>query len=133
MKLNNTQPYIITGIQSTPNGATMIEKGALPEYIGPVELKTESGRAKLNDIIKSIPKNDNRAYIDLSERAAGSGADYKGPSAGVMVRRNTGIKSLYPHPSRFIRNSDGTVSLIPTNWSDVRVNFKQGGILKTQK
>lgn len=132
MELNNTQPYIITGIQSTPNGETMIKKGILPEYIGPAELKTENGRIKLNDIIKSIPKNDNRAYIDLSERAAGMGADYSGPSAGVMVRRNTGIKSLYPHPSRFIRNSDGTVSLIPTNWSDVRVNFKQGGILKAQ-
>jgi hypothetical protein len=39
---------------------------------------------------------------------------------------------LFPHPSRFIRNADGTVSLIPTDWSDIRVNYKQGGIIKGQ-
>ena len=33
----------------------------------------------------------------------------------LMLRRNTGIKSLYPHPSRFVRDEDGFVHLVPVD------------------
>ena len=49
---------------------------------------------------------------------------------GVMLRRNTGIKSLYPHPSRFI-NENGKVILKPVDWADPRVNYKDGGKIKS--
>ena len=55
---------------------------------------------------------------------------YKGE---VAVPRNTGIKSLYPHSSRFVRQPDGTVTFTPTDWSDVRFNFKNGGKLLTKR
>ena len=132
-QLNNTQPYIITGITSTPNGYKMIEKGILPNYMGKDVLRSEIGKLKLKQLIESIPTNDNRAYIDTKEAAASLFGEYEGPNAAVMIRRNTGIKSLFPHPSRFVRNPDGSVSLIPTDWSDIRVNYKQGGIINRFK
>ena len=32
-----------------------------------------------------------------------------------MLRRNTGIKSLFPHPSRLVRGEDGLLKMLPTN------------------
>lgn len=48
-----------------------------------------------------------------------------------MLRRNTGIKSLFPHPQAFV-NQDGKI-LIDRNWTDPRINFKQGGRLIPRK
>ena len=130
MNLNNTQPYIVTGVTSTPNGATMIKKGILPEYISKSQMETEAGREMFRKILDKTPINDNRAYLDFTERAAGMGADYNAPAAGIMIRRNTGIKSLFPHPTRFYRDVDGVVRLRPTDWLDARFNFGDGGKLK---
>jgi hypothetical protein len=49
-----------------------------------------------------------------------------------MLRRNDGIKSLFPHPSTFVRNADGTVS-VRRDWRDSRVNYKSGGKLIKRK
>ena len=49
-----------------------------------------------------------------------------------MIHRNTGIKSLFPHPSTLQQNPDGTW-IISRNWSDPRVNFKLGGKLNYGK
>lgn len=48
-----------------------------------------------------------------------------------MLRRNTGIKSLFPHPQAFV-NQDGKI-LIDRNWTDPRINFKRGGKLIPRK
>ena len=47
----------------------------------------------------------------------------------VVVPRNTGIKTLFADPSRFVRNADGSVSFTPVDWNDPRVDFKNGGKL----
>lgn len=49
-----------------------------------------------------------------------------------MLHRNTGIKSLFPHPSTLQQNSNGTWRIV-RNWSDPRVNFKFGGKLNKIK
>lgn len=51
----------------------------------------------------------------------------------VAIFGDKNIKSLYPHPSRFTLNSDGTASFIPTNWNDARFNYKTGGNLIKNK
>lgn len=51
----------------------------------------------------------------------------------VVISRDSGIKSLFPHPDRFIMNSDGTISFIPVDWNDPRFNFKNGGKLLTKR
>jgi hypothetical protein len=47
-----------------------------------------------------------------------------------MLRRNTGIKSLFPHPSTFTRDANGRI-IINRIWEDPRVNYKQGGKMNT--
>ena len=46
-----------------------------------------------------------------------------------VIPRNTGIKSLFPHPSTLIKDSDGNW-IIKRNWLDTRVNYKNGGKIK---
>lgn len=85
----------------------------------------------INKLLKNIPNKDNKFYIDdvSSYRKGVFGIDPVDDHMGeFMLRRNTGIKSLFPHPSLFKRNADGTISLI-RNWDDPRVNYKQGGKL----
>jgi hypothetical protein len=110
--MNNFQPYIVSNITSTPAGHDMVEKGLLPKFIDSYAMRSANNQAIFQKWISEIPTNDNRAYIDFTEAVNGY---FDGPRAGIMIRRNTGIKSLYPHPSRFIRNTDGTVTLIPTD------------------
>lgn len=50
----------------------------------------------------------------------------------VVIPRNTGIKTLFADPSRFVRNADGSVSFTPVDWNDLRVDFKNGGKLLTK-
>ena len=129
--LNNQQPYVITGIQSTPDGKTMIQKGIIPNGFSKLELSNVKTQDILQQQLDNIPVIDNRAYLDFTEPVPGMWIPSNGNTA-VMLRRNTGIKSLYPHPSRFVRNADGTVTLIPTDWNDSRVNFKEGGKINPQ-
>jgi hypothetical protein len=140
--MNNTQPYIITEITSTPNGRIMQSKGVLPEMIDGYLFRdkiTNIGThvnpnfdIKLQQQIAATPITDTRAYI-IPSTARGFKELYNLGDYNVgelMIRRNTGIKSLYPHPSRFVKNADGTVTLKPVDWSDIRVNYKEGGKLK---
>ena len=46
-----------------------------------------------------------------------------------VIPRNSGIKSLFPHPSTLIKDSDGNW-IIKRNWLDTRVNYKNGGKIK---
>lgn len=48
--------------------------------------------------------------------------------AEYMTRQNTGIKSLFPHPSLLQRDANGKW-FIPRDWNDPRVNYKNGGKL----
>lgn len=122
----NMQPYIITDVLSTPSGKIMQEKGLLPDI---QILRGNPNREQIvQKMIDDIPQKDNRAYINTNAAFDGFYVPSK-IDGEIMLRRNTGIKSLYPHPSRFVRNEDGTVSLLPSNWDDPRVNFKQGGQL----
>lgn len=125
----NFQPYYITGIESTPSGHMMINKGILPDYMGPQMFKTmkQNDPKRLEEILfRPVPGANTSLYIDSGEAVQGV---FDGDRAAFMLRRNDGIKSLFPHPSRLIRNEDGTVQLLPTNWSDPRVNFALGGKL----
>lgn len=126
LELGNFQPYVISGITSTPNGPKMQAKGILPQSMSKTMLGSPHNKALLQRQLVNMPINDTNAYLDPNEVVHGF---LQGPQYGVLIRRNSGIKSLYPHPSRLIQNSDDTISLLPTDWSDVRVNFKNGGVL----
>ena len=89
----------------------MQEKGILPEYLSKFAIREHPDLFQLA-LEKEIPGSNTTLYIDPTEPMQGM---FNAPQAGFMLRRNTGIKSLFPHPSRLIRSADGTVSLIPTD------------------
>lgn len=139
--MGNTQPYIITDVISTPSGKDMQNKGLLPTIIHKYRGRDIYGQKwnpdpefdiKLKAQIDAVPLNDNKMYV-LEGTDSGFDKLYQTPfglpGGELMIRRNTGIKSLYPHPSRFVRDADGFVHLIPVDWNDARVNFKKGGKL----
>ena len=139
--MGNTQPYIITDVISTPSGKDMQNKGLLPTIIHKYRGRDIYGHKwnpdpefdiKLKAQIDAVPLNDNKMYV-LEGTDSGFDKLYQTPfglpGGELMIRRNTGIKSLYPHPSRFVRDADGFVHLIPVDWNDARVNFKKGGKL----
>lgn len=121
------QPYMITGIKSTLlNDGNLSPKLNIPDYISPHggDYKSVIDRAiRMADTgaVKDMAVIDNISHYPIQLFTE------EVPISEFSVARNTGIKSLFPHPSRFIRNEDGTVRLIPTDWSDIRVNYKQGG------
>ena len=125
-RVRNMQPYFITDIRSTPSGRMMQNKGLLPEYHGEYEL-VHNPEWLQQEVKRIVPGQNTTLYIDYNEPMSGIMDVTRG--AG-MLRRNTGIKSLFPHPSRLVRGEDGLLKMLPTNWADPRVNFKQGGILK---
>lgn len=49
-----------------------------------------------------------------------------------MIPRNTGIKSLFPHPSTLVKDANGNW-VIKRDWLDPRVNYKKGGKLKCRR
>lgn len=51
------------------------------------------------------------------------------PSLEGMLHRNSGIKSLFPHPSTLQQSESGNW-FINRNWGDLRINYKNGGKLK---
>lgn len=74
-------------------------------------------------------KTDNKLYIDdISHAPSGTLKYPTGRNSEYMLRRNYGIKSLFPHPSLLIRDNNGKLKII-RNWEDQRVNFKNGGFL----
>ena len=125
-RVRNMQPYFITDIRSTPSGRMMQNKGLLPEYHREYEL-VHNPEWLQQEVKRIVPGQNTTLYIDYNEPMSGIMDVTRG--AG-MLRRNTGIKSLFPHPSRLVRGEDGLLKMLPTNWDDPRVNFKQGGILK---
>ena len=87
-------------------------------------------------ISKGIPdhKSGNIAIVGSNTSGAGyffrpyvSSNFHNSTVQEVAVPRNTGIKTLFAHPSRFVRNADGSVSFTPVDWNDPRVDFKNGG------
>lgn len=125
-RVRNMQPYFITDIRSTPSGRMMQNKGLLPEYRRKYEL-VHNPEWLQQEVKRIVPGQNTTLYIDYNEPMSGIMDVTRG--AG-MLRRNTGIKSLFPHPSRLVRGENGLLKMLPTNWDDPRVNFKQGGILK---
>lgn len=127
----NMQPYLINDISSTPSFSIMQEKNLLPHYVSPNEcsLTPDVYKKKIIDLLKETPVKDNKLYIDdISVFPRGTLTPPNGTLSEYMIRRNTGIKSLYPHPSLFIKDEHGAVKLL-RDWSDPRVNFKNGGVV----
>lgn len=129
----NLQPYLITNVKSTPPMTIMRDKGLIPYYLSPKDYRVEEYKQIIQDLIKKTPIDDNKLYIDdISALPVGSLDPINGIRAEYLLRRNNGIKSLFPHPSVFVRNKYGTVSVI-RNWQDPRVNYKIGGKLIKRK
>lgn len=130
----NMQPYLINNIYSTPVFSIMQKKNLLPKYISPPSSTAEQIQ-RYKDIVQSLiektPINDNKLYIDdISMSPMGTLTGLTHPHRQeYMLRRNSGIKSLYPHPSLFKRDINGNVSVI-RDWTDERVNYKSGGKIK---
>ena len=156
-----SQPYLITGIKQTPIGSkSMIEKGLIPNYKSPndrnlreykkylhspeevrikypEEIRSKYEKALLDSkhLIEETPVEENILWIDPA-LIESSGVAPRLSLLGVkpmefMLRRNTGIKSLFPHPETFVRGSDGRVSIL-RDWNDARVNYKRGGKLNNK-
>ena len=106
---------MITGIKATPlNNGKLSPKLNIPDYISPHggDYKSVIDRAiRMADtgVVKDM------AVIDDISHYPTQLFTEEVPISEFSVARNTGIKSLFPHPSRFIRNEDGTVRLIPTD------------------
>lgn len=130
----NMQPYLINNIYSTPVFSIMQKKNLLPKYISPPSSTAEQIQ-RYKDIVQSLIEktsiNDNKLYIDnISMSPMGTLTGLTHPHRQeYMLRRNSGIKSLYPHPSLFKRDVNGNVSVI-RDWTDERVNYKSGGKIK---
>jgi hypothetical protein len=110
----------------------MQNKGLIPTYVPPPKdayefSKYKNNIKKLVEDIKNI--NDNKLYIDnLSVKPGGTLSYPNRHVSEFALKRNTGIKSLFPHPSLLIRDNNGKLKII-RNWSDPRVNYKNGGFL----
>lgn len=98
----------------------------------PQDLKDlyEGALLKAKEKIKDTPIESGRLWIDpaLIENSgvAPRLSLTKIKPMEFMLRRNDGIKSLFPHPSLFIKDANGKI-IINRNWLDPRVNFKSGG------
>lgn len=117
---NNFQPYLISGIKSTPDGSMMIQKGILPKYEG-----TGIFQDKIDDAIQH--KYPTMLFSDFSERVPGR-YEMSGYKSGFMYRGDN-IKSVFPHPSMFERLDDGTVILKQRTFDKGKLNYKNGGNL----
>lgn len=154
-----SQPYLITDIKETPIASeSAIQKGLIPRYVSPgvgfnsgyyeylrlpeeerlkfpAELrdKYEAIISKIKNKVSDTPTESGRLWIDpvLIER---SGVAPRLSLRHIepmefMIRRNTGIKSLFPHPQTFVRDANGNI-VINRDWKDIRVNYKKGGKIK---
>ena len=121
----NIQPYLITDIKSMP-------------HYNQIEHIPENMMNRSIDYVRTLKPNNQLVINTFGGMRHPTLQPTKfqtnsnlGDQIEFRLRRNTGIKSLFPHPSTFVTNEDGTISII-RDWNDPRVNFKQGGKLKTK-
>lgn len=115
-----SQTFFVTGLKSIMPSNVARSKGMIPQtaYLDDVLVHPKGNTAVIgpntgpNDIYKEF---------------------YNAPNYEVSIFKNKGIKSLFPHPERFGFNPDGSAYFTPTNWDDVRFNFKTGGNLIKKK
>ena len=140
------EPFLINNITQTPFGnAIAVEKGLIPkyiptgnpgfakqvaEYLKNPNLTGYSEQVKsyadyIRKLLKNIPNEKTRMWIGDGGNRPELTTEGFIPKE-VMIRRNTGIKSLFPHPDLFVRDNSGKV-ILDRNWNDIRVNYKQGG------
>lgn len=123
----NMQPYLITDIESTPISSILAEKGLLPEY------QSSASKEYIQELIDNRKLGNNIFIIDEHSVSVPNTTVPLRDGMPVtpfegMVARNTGIKSLFPHPSLLQKNNEGIWQMI-RDWNDPRVNYSQGGVL----
>lgn len=137
LKGHNIKPYYITNIKETIPASAVRNKKGYPIYVKPVDGTIPTHRS--GDIVivgENTTQNNSSFNMFLPEvmsngELVGSKLNnyYDNNVFEITLPRNTGIKSLYPNMSRFVRNADGSVSFTPVDWNDPRVDFKNGGKL----
>lgn len=112
----NAQPFIISGVNDLKHYSQIKSWRNMPIFKDKVVPK---GLAVLGSNSGPYVKTTFRPYMNYEGIAP-----YE-----IVVPKNHDIKSLFPHPNRFIQQPDGSVILKPTDWNDPRFNFKNGGKL----
>lgn len=125
----NMQPYLVTDIQSTPNKMTLLKKGLIPEY------NSHPTEEDISNMINNWRLNRNAFILDEGSTVMPNtvqptiNGSMSNPTSSFKIRsfegalhRNTGIKSLFPHPSTLQKNSNGKW-FINRDWNDPRVNY----------
>ena len=124
------QPYLITNIKSTPTNKLLQDKKIIPQYISPSFYRDKDA---YNEILKNLSTETPFRDMAIIDNTSFKPSSMMGTNnVEIGIPRNTGIKSLYPHPSLFLENPDGSVSII-RNWDNPRVNYKHGGKLNYLK
>lgn len=112
----NAQPFIISGINDLKHYSQIKSWRNMPIF---KDKTVPKGLAVLGSNSGPYVKTTFRPYMN-----------HEGITPyEIVVPKNHGIKSLFPHPSRFIQQPDGSVILKSTDWADIRFNFKNGGKL----
>lgn len=138
LKGHNIQPYYVTNIKETIPAAVVRNKKGYPIYVKSVDGTIPTHRSGNLVIVGENTTQNNSSFNMFLPKVMSKGElvgsklnkYYDNNVFEVVVPRNTGIKSLYPNMSRFVRNADGSVSFTPVDWNDPRVDFKHGGKLK---
>ena len=133
----NIKPYYITNIEETIPASMVMGKKGYPKHVDIVDgLIPEHRTGNIVIVGENTTSNNSSFNMFLPEvmsngELVGSKLNnyYDNNVFEISLPRNTGIKSLYPNMSRFVRNADGSVSFIPVDWNDARVDFKNGGKL----
>ena len=137
---DNIQPYFINNVKKvvpgfvknlyfqykpTPGNLSSVTRKN-SKFITPGHRLYDDYQLRKNEIQRAInaTKESNTIYYGKDAPLQ----YFNGKSLEFALPRNTGIKSLFPHPDTFIKNSDGTISLI-RDWDNPKLNFKQGGKL----
>lgn len=137
--IHNVQPYLINDIDKIlPGSVKQLHFRFTPTPSGlenPEYLKTITSDNPIYNILQRR-KNEIQTAINTTKESNTIyyGKDipnkfFEAPALEFALPRNTGIKSLFPHPKTFIKNSDGSISLI-RDWNDFRLNYKIGGKFK---
>lgn len=121
------RPFRVSGIKETiPSDAVQ----GKPEFtIGYQPIIDGIPVHKTGDVAMIGPNTGGSGYLF---RPYVSSNYFNNDVLEVALPRNTGIKTLFAHPSRFVRNADGSVSFTPVDWNDPRVDFKNGGKLNNK-
>lgn len=136
----NIQPYVINNIDELALSNKLGYSGDegykhIKDYHTDINRRINiSPREFVYRLNKSLPDESNKLVVEVNEAAIPYIPGYKNPSVDVRYRGpNQNIKSLFPHPDRFVLQPDGTVTFTPTDWNDPRFNFKNGGKLLTKR